>query len=622
MDIWFTRIVTVLFREVPDLAAVQAVFAGSRMEAPKSSPDTEMGGAMQGEGFEVEWNAETGERAEVDLVPWPFPDQLEDTSDPEDVKKKGGLAAYGMGAFGQAAGNTFVQARQWALRHNPDVMEQAAAHGGFCRLRMYHGAALRQSERKSTVMEEMEWLLSAAQRLAALPGALLVFLPESEALLTPDELKGELMDASAAGRPPFHALVTVRVFHNGDWAMAATAGMERLGLPDLEYAGLKGQVTGEVIEVLSNMAIYLMKKGDVIRSGHTVDGARGQKWRAQRCGNGVHPASETLRFSEDGAPVPPDPFTPVPLAEDSGPGAPAAPGGPGAGSSPPPDGEGDPSASMANALREMMDRWAAAEPSFRSQAARFCQTGAFSAVYAIISGDTSLRSMDSSMQGAMLVPGFPVIGNYDARLKLMLSLVVTTFDPDPEARCMAVLLAGMMTELYQAEKATSHEAVVLQQIVNDDRYVPMKRVLIPKEITNGYEIYVLNCLLYKMEPDPHFPGISALLTKPGSGKHPAIHVPPSVLGGGMPPSLGLGEENLPPRAPGAPPVPLEAPRSSFSCVRKLLLAIGLSYLGLLLLAGIVRCSRSVFGKSTTSDSSAKPPAVSPEPATPARRSGN
>jgi hypothetical protein len=172
------------------------------------------------------------------------------------------------------------------------------AHVGHVRLRGRGGdgvAALRA-------------LTDAARALLEHPAALAYVNPAGEAVRDRAALDASLARHDPRGIPPVDLWSSVRRVDRDDgWATMDTVGMAQLGVRDHEACFLAARYrAGDIEAFLRNVSIHLVRRGDVIADGDTVDGPGGVAWRAYRLQQGLRPpARPVLRwFPEDGSEPP------------------------------------------------------------------------------------------------------------------------------------------------------------------------------------------------------------------------------------------------------------------------------------------------------------------------------
>ena len=144
------------------------------------------------------------------------------------------------------------------------------------------------------------------------------------------------------------------------------------------------------------------------------------------------------------------------------------------------------------------------------------------------------NARESAIQGAVTFPCIAVIVSPDDKLKFAPSLLVGSFEPTMEAIWACYKVAGELRSLYGPDKkASSLLQGELKKIIDDDVYVPMKRTLVPREATNGVEVFAFSALIYREKKDGD---IVTILTRPGATPAPLLHIPDAVMLGGQIPS--------------------------------------------------------------------------------------
>ena len=386
----------------------------------------------------------------------------------------------------------------------------------------------------------------AARRLAGQPGAVAYFNPCAELVWSPALLAQGLDQAAADGQPAVETFVGIRRWRAEGWSLFDTVGMSQLGLPDMEVAAPDDDAKpSEMFPALINLCVYLAQRGDVIRTGNTADGRAGRKWRAMRCREALPPpkARSVIRWFEESAPMPPEAFFPGEL-EDSGEGEQAFSTQEEAQNL-----EDDPA--IIAAVSAELQKHAALIRDAAPRITAYAKSPDAILLTAVETGAKMERQALKSLSRGVAIPGFPIIGSTDASLPLRPTLVAGTFDPRPEAQLHAARLSSMLAALYHGDRAESEHDRVLQKIVEDDDYVPQKRVRVPEPQARGFEIYLLGVLLRRDDPVAADlrSGRLALFTAPGPRPAPVLHLPSCLLRGVMPPGLELGKEKNPPPLP-------------------------------------------------------------------------
>jgi hypothetical protein len=147
--------------------------------------------------------------------------------------------------------------------------------------------------------QELQFLTRVAGAMLECPGALCYFNPNGEVLL-PKAVFHESLDYHTRQKlPPFDLWCNVRLFQlGGDWLLMDSTGNWQLDMVDVEVGFPKSLCTPqEVDRFIRNTSLYLLRHGDVIKDGDTIDGPGNVRWQGKRFENGVSdPPRTTLRF--------------------------------------------------------------------------------------------------------------------------------------------------------------------------------------------------------------------------------------------------------------------------------------------------------------------------------------
>jgi hypothetical protein len=172
------------------------------------------------------------------------------------------------------------------------------AHVGHVRLRGRGGervAALRA-------------VTDAARALLEHPAAVAYVNPPGEVVRDRAAIDASLARHDPRGIPPVDLWSSVRRLDRDDgWSTMDTVGMAQLGVRDHEACFASGRYrAGDIEAFLRNVSIHVLRRGDVIADGDTVNGPGGVAWRAYRLQSGLGPPLRpVLRwFPEDGAEPP------------------------------------------------------------------------------------------------------------------------------------------------------------------------------------------------------------------------------------------------------------------------------------------------------------------------------
>jgi hypothetical protein len=173
------------------------------------------------------------------------------------------------------------------------------AHQGHVRLRGRGG---------DDRVVELRAMTEVARAILADPAALAYVNPIGETVRDRAAIEQSLARHDARGIPPLDLWTSVRQLDRGDgWSTMDTVGMAQLGAVDHEACFVADRyLAGDIEAFLRNVSIHLVRRGDVIGDGDTVDGPGGVAWRAHRLQTSLRPpARPVLRwFAEDGAEAP------------------------------------------------------------------------------------------------------------------------------------------------------------------------------------------------------------------------------------------------------------------------------------------------------------------------------
>lgn len=261
-----TQAVAVLFRDAPALAEVGRALA--LFEPEPATPKPHVPWQIAAPGFRVDLAAETGGRADVDVVPHAWPDRLDDPTDAET------FAAFGLGAFGPFA-TAFALARAADFSfHEPRRFGVPPAHRAFVRLRTVSAEGA-----PRTPSKELEALASLSAELLSIDGAVAVFHPGADLLFSPASFLSLLAVARREPREWLPLMTNVRALRGEGWGdklLFDTFGMEQLGLVDHEaWFAEKATDPRGVPSFLRAMCELERRRGLVVKTGETAGGPAG-----------------------------------------------------------------------------------------------------------------------------------------------------------------------------------------------------------------------------------------------------------------------------------------------------------------------------------------------------------
>ena len=159
---------------------------------------------------------------------------------------------------------------------------------------------------------DLSFVTDVAAAVLRLPGALAYFNPNGEVLASEATVAAARARSSKQpGLLPLELWINVRMFKvpaAPGWTVMDTVGMRQLGRLDEEACFARDRYEAhEISLLLRQLTAYTTQHGDVIQTGHTIDGPRGIHWRAVRHTHSlVAPSRPTLRFFPVDGTEPPD----------------------------------------------------------------------------------------------------------------------------------------------------------------------------------------------------------------------------------------------------------------------------------------------------------------------------
>jgi hypothetical protein len=155
---------------------------------------------------------------------------------------------------------------------------------------------------------DLRAITEVARAILGHSAALAYVCPAGEAVRDRKAIDRALARHDQRGVPPLDVWTSVRRLDRGDgWSTMDTVGMAQLGVVDHEVCFVADRYRAADIEAfLRNVSFHLVRRGDVIGDGDTVDGPGGVAWRAHRLQTSLRaPPRPVLRwFAEDGAEAP------------------------------------------------------------------------------------------------------------------------------------------------------------------------------------------------------------------------------------------------------------------------------------------------------------------------------
>lgn len=522
MKILYTHLVAILFSKLPDANQLRECFPGLTQQG-RSSRDgkPEEFNMLQGDGFSVIWNAATGESAEIDIQAAHWPDDHGAASGDGPT-----IVASHMGALGPGAGAGGLERACQQAWYWKEAGAAVARHTAFVGIRMC-GGALEGNAESSPAGAKLQWMVESAARIAQLPGAIAFFNPGAEVVRTPEELLEAQALAHGESRPAVETFLAMRRWINDGWDLFDVVGMGQFDLPDMEFATPQGTLLpSDCFPCLANLCLYLIEKGDIMQTGHTVDGPHGHRWKAMKCAKSVAPPERpVIRWWPESGPVPPASLNPVdPIINSAYPEA----------------GVSGAIQEVSKAIEEVGQRLADWKDQVARQRSHMDQylTTQDAICLTVLAADTKTdRGIAKAMAGGVIIPVFPVIGSMDSSLPIRPTLTVGTFDTRLEAMVHAATLGSIMGEMYGAPPAEDSTERLLQKIVQDDRYKPKKRTRIPEPAADGFEIYAFNTLLRNDDPGLGIQGMATVFAQPGPKPGLILHLHSALLQGRTPPPV-------------------------------------------------------------------------------------
>jgi hypothetical protein len=301
---FFTQGVCVLLSRPATLDEVEPLLRDFRVvKRVDDAPTPEMGGPSLIVAFRPEVNGYLS----VDLSDHPWPDHMGDPK--TDVTL---FAAWSMGHYGPLAfpgGLERAAQQSWSWKEAKSLPDR---HRAFLRIRSSYifgaGDDTPVLPESYDPVAELHYVTLVAAVLLRHPSALAYFNPNGETLRNEAMLADSLDCYKEQALPPLDLWTNVRLFNPGNgWMLMDTVGMGQLDRPDCEACFPRGAYDpGEVDTALRNWSLYLLRQGEVIKDGDTVDGPGGERWRARHFEESlVSPPRPTMRFFPTDGPEPP-----------------------------------------------------------------------------------------------------------------------------------------------------------------------------------------------------------------------------------------------------------------------------------------------------------------------------
>lgn len=291
----FTQGLVVLLKNAVTLDEVEARLGGYEILGRKAASESQ---EISGPSLVVSYRPECNGTVSIDVFPSPWPDHM------GDPKTEGQLfASWVMGHFGPftyPGGLERACAQSWRWS---GAKEAVLDHTAALRLRTSYifgaGGTAPIIPEDYDPKEELLFLTNLAAKFSELPGAICYFDPSGEILLPYTCLLDSLRHHETHDLPPLDAWTNVRLFNlTDDWALMDCVGLAQLDACDHEVAFPKQLAEPQDVDsFIRNVALYLLKKGDIIKDGDTIDGPANLKWQARHFEAGLNdPARRVLRW--------------------------------------------------------------------------------------------------------------------------------------------------------------------------------------------------------------------------------------------------------------------------------------------------------------------------------------
>lgn len=219
----------------------------------------------------------------VDVVDLPWPDHMGDPTAEPTL-----FAAWLAGHFGPFAYPGSLQRATQQCWHWREASSAVTAHTSFVRLKCTYSIGASSSDMirppDYDPLAELQSLTSMIRAIARVSSALCYFNPNGEVLLSSSGLERSIQIANDAQVPALTVWTNTRLYslqHQASgWLVQDTVGLWQLDVPDHEAVFPHGLFEpGEMARFLSNLSLYLVENGQVIKDGDTVDGPRGTRWQ-------------------------------------------------------------------------------------------------------------------------------------------------------------------------------------------------------------------------------------------------------------------------------------------------------------------------------------------------------
>jgi hypothetical protein len=269
----FTQCVTVLFERAPTLADLKSVIAVETTEAPAA--EAEQGWVLTGPSLTLDHRKDVNGKLQIDVIDVPFPDAM-GSPDREPTL----FAAWSMGHFGPT---TYPGALERASLHEVDreLVALTEKHTAFVRIRVSY--VLGASSEAPVLpdhydpIHELAAVSELAVQIGGVDGALVIFNPNAERLLTAQRLRTALDRAPILPVDVWTSARRVRPQQLPDWLIFDTVGMGQLDVADHQLVLPIDHGTAEhAPALLCSMAAYDAAHGGVLSPGDTASDTDGR----------------------------------------------------------------------------------------------------------------------------------------------------------------------------------------------------------------------------------------------------------------------------------------------------------------------------------------------------------
>jgi hypothetical protein len=306
----FTQGVCVLLHKPVSLDDIESVLAGFDVRRRQEASEA---WAFGGPSVIVAYRPDANGFVAVDVVDQCWPDHMGDPK--TDTMTFGAWTMGHFGPFAYPGGLQRAAEQCWSWEAGESIPER---HKAFVRIRVSYAFGAKDDDPVMPddyePLPELEFVTKMASSLLDLPGSLCYFNPNGEVLRGQDGLRESLNFAWSNELPPLDAWSNVRLFNvNPEWSLMDSVGNGQLDIPDTEaFFHTESFDFGEVDNFIRNVSLYVLKKGEIVNDGDTMDGPGGIRWQSHQFEDSVcDPPRSVLRWLPmDGRPVPPEIETP------------------------------------------------------------------------------------------------------------------------------------------------------------------------------------------------------------------------------------------------------------------------------------------------------------------------